>query len=291
MENWDDLKYFLQVAKSGNVTAASQILGVNHSTVSRRVKALEETHGVRLFERIASGYKLTEAGSKIVEIAELMEANSLQISRQLFAHDSSLQGPINLTMPNDLLDYCLMESIGEFRRLFPKVTMNLSVSKGLKNLAAREADVAVRFTANPPEYLIGSEVCKLQQGLYCRDDFDISQPIKLIVWQDELQIPIWAKTHFPKAEIAMRVDDCHSMLAAVKKGIGIARIPCFLPDIIDDRSIRRLNFSLPHSNWGVWVLSHIDLRDTIRVKRCREFLREAILAKKAYFHGEVSNFY
>lgn len=290
MQDWDDIKYFLQVAKSGNVTSASAALGVNHSTVSRRIKAFEEKHAIRLFDRVPSGYQMTETGSAILEIAEEMERNSQRISRQLFALDSRLTGPISLTMPHDLLDYCLMPDIAQFKNKYPQVTLNLAVSKGIKNLAAREADVAVRFTPSPPEYLIGSQICKLQHGIYAHKDFNKSNKVKLILWPDEKEQPEWALNAFPKSEIALRVDDCYSMYSAVKMGIGIARLPCYLPDMIADPEVERLNIIQPPSDWGVWVLSHVDLRDTLRVKRCRDFLREALEAQRDWFLGEKSRF-
>ncbi len=290
MEDWDDIRYFLQVAKSGNVTSAASVLGVNHSTVSRRVKSLEEKHGVQLFERNHTGYKLTDAGSAIVELAESMQLKSHQLARQLFAHDSRLEGSINLTMPNDLLDYCLMGEISQFKKQYPEVTLNLEVAKGLKNLAAREADVAVRLTPSPPDYLIGSQIATIQHGIYVHKNYCAGDKVDLIVWQDEQEIPLWAKEHFPDAKIAVRVGDCHSMFSAIKMGLGVARIPCFLPDIIDDPEVLRLNIDVATSEWGVWVLSHVDLRDTLRVKRCREFLREALIQKKALFQGEKSKY-
>ena len=288
MENWDDIKYFLQVAKSGNVTSASTVLGVNHSTVSRRIKALEKQYGTRLFERVPSGYELTDAGSAIIEMAEMMENTSQQISRQLFSRDSRLKGVINLTMPHDLLDHCLMSEVSEFQLTYPEITLNLEVARGVKNLAAREADVAVRLSPAPPDYLIGTEITKLQHGIYVHHSFVNQGKIKLIVWQNEQEKPEWAQKHFPNSEIVLRVDDCHSMLTAVKMGIGIARLPCFLPDTIADPCVRRLELELPPSSWGVWVLSHIDLRNTLRVKRCRDFLRDALVEKQAYFQGKKS---
>ena len=290
MKDWSDIKYFLQVAESGNVTSAASVLGVNHSTVSRRIRAFEQEHGVRLFERVPSGYLLTDAGSAIVELAEEMKDKSEQISRQLFGLDSRLKGEINLTMPHELLDYCLMEDIDSFKTLYPEVRINLEVAKAIKNLAAREADVAVRFTPSPPDYLIGTEVTKLQHGIYAHKNYKPTDKAKLILWHDEKEKPDWAQRYFPKSDVAMRVDDCHSMFFAIKRGLGVARIPCFLPDAISDPLVRRLDFDIPVSDWGVWVLSHVDLRDTLRVKVCRNYLRDSLIRKKALLKGQSSHY-
>ena len=288
MNDWDDIRYFLAVARCGNVTSAAKMLGVNHSTVSRRIRALEEKHGVRLFERIPTGYEMTDSAADIYELAIEIESKNSQVSRQLFGQDSRLQGKINITMPHDILEYCLIEQLAEFRTFQPNIHLNLFVAKGLKDMAAREADVAIRLTDNPPDYLIGKKVAALQHGIYgnCLISSSDKQPI--IVWSGEESLPSWAEEHFPNGEIVMRVDDLYSMYCAVKAGIGIARMPCYLPDVIADEQVERFNIDLPRSTWGVWVLSHIDLRNTARVRCCREFITEKLMEQKALFEGKHS---
>jgi len=288
MNDWDDIRYFLAVARCGNVTSAAKMLGVNHSTVSRRIRALEEKHGVRLFERIPTGYEMTDSAADIYELAIEIESKNSQVSRQLFGQDSRLQGKINITMPHDILEYCLIEQLAEFRAFQPNIHLNLFVAKGLKDMAAREADVAIRLTDNPPDYLIGKKVAALQHGIYgnCLISSSDKQPI--IVWSGEESLPSWAQEHFPNGEIVMRVDDLYSMYCAVKAGIGIARMPCYLPDVIADEQVERFNIDLPRSTWGVWVLSHIDLRNTARVRCCREFITEKLMEQKALFEGKHS---
>ncbi len=238
MNDWDDIRYFLEVARSGNVTGAAKQLGVNHSTVSRRIRALEEKHGVRLFERISSGYEMTAAASNIFELALQIESQNHQVSRQLFGQDQRLQGELNITMPHDIFDYCLADDLALFHLQQPDIQLNLHVSKGLKNLAAREADVAIRLTPAPPDYLIGTEIAKLQHGFYAHTDclnlLMSGQSIPIIDWtqnqpsqplhnREYSSLPGWTgellegletlfalgKTH--EAKVVMRVDDLHSM--------------------------------------------------------------------------------
>ncbi|WP_419904596.1 LysR family transcriptional regulator [Kiloniella sp.] len=288
MINWDDIKYFLEVARSGNITAAAKKLGVNHSTVSRRIQALEEQNGVRLFERIPTGYEMTEAASNIYEYALEIEARNHDIARGLVGQDSRLQGDINVTMPHDLLDYCLMEEVKRFKVQHPLIRLNLVVAKGVKNLAAREADVAIRLTPNPPDYLIGKEITKIQHGIYANKHLEINSHTPVIVWCDETNPPSWVQEQFPNAEIALRVDDLYSMYAAVKAGIGVAKMPCYVPDTIADDEVRRVAIDIPPSSWGIWILSHIDLRHTARVRECRLFLGQCLEVRKALFEGRDS---
>lgn len=289
MTNWDDIRYFLAVARCGNLSTAAKTLGVNHSTVSRRIQALEERHGVRLFERRPSGYEMNDAASSIYELALDLEAKNQQVFRHLFGQDNRLQGEINLTMPHDIFDYILSKDIATFKQRQPGILLNLFVAKGIKNLAAREADVAIRLTAEPPEYLIGKKVANLQHGIYAHADMDLSTQVSIITWSGESDLPAWAKEHYPNAKIAMRVDDLYSMYAAVKSGVGIARMPCYLPDVIGDSCVERLPINIPLSQWGVWVLSHVDLRNTAKVRCCREFLAQELQQRKSLFEGEESH--
>ena len=290
MNNWDDMRYFLSVARCGNLSTAARELGVNHSTVSRRIQGLEERHGVRLFERLPSGYEMNVAASAIYELALELEAKNQQIFRQLYGQDSRLKGEINLTMPHDIFNYCLSEDLAEFKKLQPDILTNLCVAKGIKNLAAREADVAIRLTPEPPEYLIGKKLANIQHGIYANANQDFSKQISVVLWSNESSMPTWVLEHYPHAKIAMRVDDLYSMYAAVKSGMGIARMPCYLPDVILDTSVKRLKIEVPLSQWGLWVLSHADLRNTAKVRCCREYLTQRLSLRKSLFEGQESQF-
>ena len=283
MNNWDDMRFFLAVAREGSISAASRVLEVNHTTVSRRIQSLEDRHGVRLFERTAEGYSMTEAGAEIFDLSIDLEKRNLAASRILFGQDQRLNGPVNLTMPHDIFEHVLTDDICEFTRLYPEIEINLQVAKGLKDLGRREADLAIRLTPNPPDYLVGQRVVDLQHAIYAPASTDLDSGPRLVLWSDEQQLPDWAKQHFPTAQVALRVDDLYSMYSAVEAGIGIAHMPCYEPDSIADPGVIKLPHSVARSDWGVWVLSHVDLRKTARIQLCRKFLIDALKRKKELF--------
>jgi len=285
MSNWDDIRFFLAVARAGSLSGAARVLGVNHSTVSRRIATLEKNHGVRLFNRVRDGYEMSDAAYSIYEQALAVETQNQQISRALFAQDSRLSGPINLTMPHDIFEHCLAPNLAQFAQQHPDIKLNLLVTKQVRNLASLEADLAIRLTPEPPEYLVGKKVAQLQHGIYGAHDLPVQDNVGLVVWQGETQLPNWAQQHFPKAHIALQVDDLTAMYAAVKAGFGIARMPCYLPDSLGDKSVTRFAIELAQSNWGVWVLNHVDLRKTARVQSLREFLIAALQQKQNLFEG------
>ncbi len=290
MHNWDDFRYFYVVATEGSFSAAAQALGVNHSTVSRRIQVLEEKHGVRLFERTSSGYNMTEAGAGIFDIIEEVNERSHKASRVLLGQDARLAGRLNLTMPHDLFECCMAGPVKAFCEKNPEIELRLLVRHGLRNLADREADLAVRLTPNPPEYLIGKCISQLQHGIYRSPSVDISETTPIICWGSEETIPAWAQKNFRNPRVALRVDDLVSMYAAVKAGIGLARMPCFFPDGVQVSCVERLPIELPLSDWGVWVLSHVDLRRTARVNHCKAFLSEELTKLIPLFEGKLSRY-
>lgn len=292
MNDWNDLKYFLALARSGTLTGAARDLAVQHSTVSRRITAFEERYNVRLFDRGLNGYTLTQAGTLIFEQAVEIELKHLAVDRLMFGHDSRLSGSLCLTMPHDLANFCVLPYLHEFSRDYPDVDLTLSFGSSLKNLNAREADIAVRLTAHPPEHLIGYKAAELRHGIYQSTAYksNTSDVDRLVLWKHEHELPTWAKTHFPNSKIALKVDDLSSMYAAIKAGIGIARMPCYFPDAQREADVKRLNLPLVNSDWGVWLLTHADLKTTARVTVCKHFLKRILVAQKALFEGNLSNY-
>jgi len=287
MNDWDDIRFFLEVARAGSISSASKILKVNHTTVSRRIHSLEKKHGVRLFERSRDGYQMTEAADAIYHQALEIELQNQQISRTLFGQDTRLEGPISLTMPHDIFEYCLAKDLAEFHQTHPGIQLKLIVGKGVLNLSSREADIAIRLTPSPPDYLVGREVSGLQHALYSTDpNLNTNKPVGLVLWGGETTIPKWASQHFNECYASLYVDDLSSMYAAVKAGFGVARMPCYMPDSLNNPLVRKLPIQLPRSEWSVWVLSHVDLRKTARVQHCREFLVTKLLNKKPLFEGQ-----
>lgn len=290
MNNWDDLRFFLALAREGSITAASKRLNVNHSTVSRRISGLEEKYGVRLFERNQDGFEMTEAAGAIYELALELEAKHLQVTRTLHGRDAMLRGRIDLTMPHDIFEFCLADEVLKFTQLYPDIELNLIVAKGVKNLANREADLAIRLTGSPPEYLVGRRVVQLQHGIYAGRDYDLAGTVGVVTWSNDNDVPEWAQNAFADVKIALRVDDLYAMYAAVQAGFGVARMPCYLPDAVFDGLVFRLPVLLPPSPWSVWVLNHVDLRKTARIQKCRQFLLDVLEAKKGLFAGDCSRY-
>ena len=276
--NWDDLRFFLALSREGSVSGAGRALGVKHTTVARRIRALEERLGTRLFDRLPDGYAMTQVAENIFKHALAMEVLSQAVDREAFGRDAELAGPLKLTVGNEVADRVILPKLRVFREAYPHIDLQLLTTTGLVDLAAREADIAVRLTSKPPDYLVGREVIRLQHGIYgtTRTLRELSNP-DVILFESETEQPPWVTENFPNARTVLRVDDVTSMVAATKNHIGLSRMPCFIGD--STAGLRRLDVPLKPSDWGVWILSHIDLLATARVRVCREFLLETMATR------------
>ncbi len=287
--NWDDLRFFLSLSREGSVSGAGRALGVKHTTVARRIRALEERLGTRLFDRLPDGYAMTQVAENIFKHALAMEVLSQAVDREAFGRDAELAGPLKLTVGNEVADRVILPKLRVFRKAYPHIDLQLLTTTGLVDLAAREADIAVRLTSKPPDYLVGREVVRLQHGIYgtTRTLRELSDP-DVILFESETEQPPWVTENFPNAQTVLRIDDVTSMVAATRNHIGLSRMPCFIGD--STAGLRRLDVPLKPSDWGVWILSHIDLIATARVRVCREFLLETIEQQRPLIQGEKSNY-
>ena len=288
--NWNDLKYFLALSREGSVSGAGRALGVKHTTVARRIQALEKHLGTRLFDRSRSGYSMTQAAENLFDDVQKLEENIHQFDRQASDQDAALAGSLKLTVATELANRLIIPEIGGFFTTYPNIDMQLLMTQGLVDLAAMEADLAIRMTPNPPDYLVGRELMKLRHGIYgTRGVLDnLAEPVNVILFRDEIEHPSWVTDHFDKVNVVLRVDDVGSMAVATKNGLGIAKMPCFIGDT--EPTLRRLDLDIELSKWGVWMLNHVDLRATARVRACKEYLEDILERKRAVIQGDNSRY-
>lgn len=299
MDNWDDLRVFLAAARGGSSRAAAEALGINQSTVSRRMRSLEERAGVRLLDRSSTGFSLTEAGAELLELAEGMERAVSEVERRLHGRDLELEGSVRLSLPDFLLSG-VAAHLASFATDYPRIEVELIVDNGFVNLTRREADLALRLAASPPEHLVGRRVASLAMAVYGAAGYVDALRVRGAV-EDQLRAAAWVRwdepwqgspperwidAHAPGAPIRSRVNTsaAHSELLAAGLGLGIA--PCFSGDT-DPRLVRLVDgegASLEFG-FGLWILTHADLRTTARVRALMRHLGDALAAQRPRFAG------
>ena len=285
MIDWDDVRYFLAVARGGSVRAAANRLAVTHSTVLRRIAQLEERLGVHLFEKLPSGYRLTAAGEEVLEFAEQMEASSHQLETRVFGRDQSARGLLRVTLPPFLATHLLMPDFADFAHLHPDIEMEILSSGAVANLTNREADIAIRLISDRktlPLNLHGLKGPELCGGVYMSRDrlaawrAGAPDPIRWIIIDID-EIPDWASHGEVRTTgVPFRTPDAEAQIAAARQGIGMTILPCFVGDA--DPLLVRVPGTDPHVNATLWLLTQGETRKTKRVRLFIEFVSRRLAA-------------
>jgi len=289
--DWNDVQYFLEVVRGGSVSQAAQRLGVNQTTVSRRITTLENHLGKNLFDRSGHSWVITPVGEKIIQAAETMADEIHSIERHVMADSQELSGRLCVTVADVCTQYLVMPAVTAFSQRYPNVDLEIIATRNTLDLGAREADVALRSTDEPPANLIGKRVAQLAYAIYGSHDLAqrmAAEPDKLpcITWiGDGHTRPPWIEKSFPKTPSVYRSNELGVMLQMVKCGLGVAQLPCVLGDL--DPQLQRIPARYVEPGWGLWVLSHVDLRTTARVRLFKDILVEELEMRKDLIEGRL----
>jgi DNA-binding transcriptional LysR family regulator len=290
-KDWDDLRYFLAVARAGTLSGAARSLDVNHSTVFRRMTAFEEHLGVRLFDRLPNGYVLTPAGEQMQDVALGIEEQIVNLDRRLAGQDSRLTGGVRITTIDMLAIGVLPRYLAGFRAQYPGIEIDLTISNSLLNLTKREADVALRVSANPPESLIGRRVGQLAFAVYGSRDYcrrRTESDLGRYEWigydaEHAALARRFAALH-PGVRPAVEVNSVAVAIAGAKSGLGLAVLPCGLADM--DRDLKRVATLPEEFTLDLWLLTHEDLKRTARIRAVLDFLARRFAEEAELFGGE-----
>ena len=292
--DWDDLRYFLGIARAGSLSGAARALGVNHSTVFRRIQAFEARLGVRLFDRLPTGYALTVAGDDMLASVEKVDDEIDILNRRLTGRDLRLSGPLRITTTVSLMHWLLAPPLAAFKAKFPGIDLELAVATDFLNLSKRQADVAIRPTISPPEILIGRRLSKLAFAPYASVRYPPrskapKENLKAHPWIGfddnlaHLAAAKWMRENLQDAAIGFRANNLMAMLAAARAGMGAAVLPCFMGD--QETELERLKPPLAKAGSELWLLTHEDLRNTARVRAFMDFMAAAIQSDRDLLEG------
>src|SRR3954471_2441190 len=292
MLDWNDLRHFLAVARTGSTLSAGRALRVSQTTAARRGAALEAELGLTLFERRPVGYRLTPAGEALVARAEEVEA-----SAQLFADAAAAQGrdatgTVCLTLAGIYAVTLLPPILRDLHDAHPGIRIELDTSEELRDLAAGAADVALRSVEQPAGGgLVGRRLANDGWALYCSRDYAAAhgrprsrrqlRGHPLIgggdtgVWR---AYGAWLEHNALVDAVTIQHGSTSGLLAAVRAGSGLAVLPTLIADL--DPDLLQCLPPKPDHDVGLWLLTHERLRHTPRVRVVMDFLAER-LAKLA----------
>jgi DNA-binding transcriptional LysR family regulator len=292
---WDDLQYVLAVSDTGSLAGAAASLGVNRTTVLRRINAFERKHGVRVFERLASGYALTPEGQELFAAARALEHTIVTLERKLAGQDQRAEGIIHLTTTDTLLASVLPVHLGAFTSAHPGILLDISTSNTLLDLAKRDADVAIRPVMDPPETLIGRRISAVAFAVYASHDYvranDTSAPLHGHAWLapgemlGRTSVARWLSDAVPQARRVLQIDSLLAIREMCAAGAGVSALPCYLGD--SDPRLVRVRGPIKEMTTALWILTHPDLVRTARVRTFLQFLVRELAKQRPLIEGRV----
>ena len=285
--DWDDLKAVLHVVRKGTLAAAATELGVNYTTVARRIARAERALGTVLFDRLADGYRPVEAALVVARHASEMETQSLAVIRGIAGRDGRLSGKLTVTAPQLLVGPHLTEVIRTFSQTHPEVDLHLRASNNLADLSRREADLAIRISRTPGDALKGLRLTEQHSASFASPDWAEqikNTPERTIDWvvYDALGTPPKGlDPRFQNNRVVMTCDDMTAMVGAAQAGLGVVRMPVFLgratPGLVQVPVLP----AQPYAE--IWVVAHADVWASAKVAAFREVLVPYFKRNRAVF--------
>lgn len=295
---WDDVRLVNVIAEAGSLPAAAARVGLDHSTVFRRLRQVERALGTVLFERHRSGYVPTVAGAEIVAVAARMEAEVTAVLRRVAGQSPSPAGEVRVATSDVLLLELLMPMFAAFQQACPEVRLDLVCGNQAVNLSRRDADVAVRASGAPPETLVGRKVARIAWAAYRPAGAEMAAvpeaelaglAVRWVGFGDALAglaaasaLRLWA----PPDRTVARFDTVGGVAGAVAAGLGCGLLPCFVAD--GRPGLVRLTGPIEALATDLWLLTHDDLRQVPRVRALLDFLAERMGQARNVIEGRLA---
>jgi DNA-binding transcriptional LysR family regulator len=278
------LKAFLAVARGGSTLAASKALGVNQTTVARRIESLEADLGFKLFERGQTGSRLTEAGERLIPEAEMVERAAIRFSNEAEGQKRGASGALRLTTNEVVANTLVIPALVEFRQVHPELQVDLVITDRSLDLENGEADLAIRTTrALEVSDLVARKIADHDMALYCSRDYasrrgvprspdELKDHDLIDVNMDLGDMPAatWMMRHSGGRPPVTRSSSMSGVIHAVKAGLGIGVVPCTIAD--PDRDLIRCSEVLDEGRFTSFIVTRRELKDTPRVRAFIDFI-------------------
>ncbi len=288
-----DLRLVLAIGDAGTLLGGARALGVDHSTAFRRLNALEEQLGTRLFVRARDGYAPTAAGEAMIEVARQVDADIVALERKLAGTDLRPSGTVRVTITDTAIGL-LTPVFAAFREAEPAIALEVAVANQFFTLSRREADVAIRPSREVPEELVGRRVATVATAVYASSRYATSnarRELASLAWlapDDSLAhlgSAQWIRRHVPAERIVYRASSLLALQAAARAGLGVAALPCWLGDV--DPHLTRMSKPFDEMAAALWVLIHPDLRRAARIRALSDFVVAELGRQRPLIEGRA----
>ena len=290
--NWDEFRLVKAIAQARSLVGAADTLGLNHSTVFRRLAAIETAVGARLFERSRAGYQATAAGEEMVELAARMGESIMEFERRVAGRDVKPTGELRVTTVDTFAVHLLPSILGRFLRINPAVQVEMVLAQQYLNLSRRDADVAIRATSKPAETLVGRRICPIRWGIYSpphlieewgKDLVDRAPWVSFVEPYSPTNARKWVETHISPRRQIFRANSVLGMAASAAGGVGATLLPCFLGE--KTVGLVRHGDPIPELDVDLWILTHADLRYSARVRAFMDYVGNELAKLRPILEG------
>lgn len=290
--DWDDLRYFLSVARNRTLAGAAKELRVTQSTVGRRIASFEKTLGARLLNRHADGYVLTLAGGAILAQAMKVESEALALQRTIRRHEAHVSGSVRVMSSQLIAAHLLASSIAKFHARTTDITIELLPTAASGTSAAKNVDITVQLRPFEQEDLVVRKLASVAFALYASETYlaqfglpsvdDGCSGHRLITSLDDKEICArsdWLLDIGHRGEVVLRTDSYETQIRVAASGGGLAVLPCFLAD--SEVGLRRIETGPAISDADIWLGVHDAHRGVPRIRMVIDCMADAIRSRAA----------
>jgi DNA-binding transcriptional LysR family regulator len=290
--NWDDFRLIQAIAETRSLGGAAERLGLNHSTVFRRLGALEEQLRLKLFERARVGYSPTGPGAEMIALARRMADDIVDFERKIAGGDVKPSGEVRVATNDSMVAYLLAPVASRFRDAFPEIRLDMVVGNQALNLARRDADVALRATDTPPDTLVGRRIASIAWATYAAPALlarygqpDHPQAPWIGYGEALASVPAVRELgeKVPASRIVYRTSTVVGQVEAATAGLGFAVMPCFVGD--SHGGVKRCGAAHVDKGRGLWLLTHPDLRHSARVRAFMDVCGAELTRRRKLIEG------
>ncbi len=294
MPGWEDLRYFLAVARAGSLAGAGRALGVQHTTVARRVSQLEDALGVALITRTPDGVLLTSAGEVARVRAEAIEAEMSSLALTVQGADQKVEGAVRVTVSEGFSGF-LVRRLGPLKAKHPKLDILVLASNRTYDLARGEADIAIRMTPPTDGDLTARKLAVSAWSVYAAKGYLAGRATPrsledlgthpLIGFDETLRNvcgAVWLREHGFEDRVVLRTNSISSALNAALGAVGIALLPCMTAG--DEPALVRVVNDVITSR-AFWLVTHPDVARSARVRVVLDFIVEMVEAERGLIEG------